>query len=161
MNNYCQTCGLCCKLIPVVEGKMARDGLQHPLDSLIPLSLDEAEKINCDYVEKICSLFDNVTFYSCKYLDNNLCTCYTNRPECCREFPSTPLALIPEECGYSGEIFIKNENLKQKIRRLKEEIIHYEALISSNPNEAKNYLRIIDAHKRFINRYAEFGSADW
>ena len=167
MTDLCSKCGICCRLIPIEdETKMLlRDGIQEPdqsfLDSLCPLSLEEACNINENYVEKVQNIFPSAKFYSCKFLsEGNLCT-NPEMPVACRNYPSHPLAIIPEDCGYEGEIFIKNEQLKQKIRKLKEEIIYYEALIASGDKNKHAYTNIIENHKKFIEKYAPYGAWDW
>ncbi len=161
MSNFCNKCGLCCKLIPACNGNIIRDGQEPVQDFFTPLNISTALSINEDYVKKVQNLFPEAQFYTCKYLDkNNQCT-NPNMPETCKTFPNTAVAIICDNCGYSGEIFIKNETLKQKIRKLKEEIIHYEALILSNPKEKNNYQKIINSHQNYINKYQNFGSLNW
>ena len=167
MTDFCSKCGICCRLIPIDnESKMLlRDGIQEPdqtfLDSLYPLSIESACNINESYVKKVQNIFPEAQFYSCKYLsDENICT-NSNMPSACKNFPSHPLAIIPDDCGYEGDIFIKNEQLKQKIRKLKEEIIHYEALIASGDKDKNSYAKIIANHTKFIDKYALFKAWDW
>ena len=70
---------------------------------------------------------------------------------------ASPFAFLPEGCGYYGLIFAKRENFMQKIRKMEEEIIHYETLMNScSKDEAKQYAKIIDKHKSFINKYSHF-----
>lgn len=161
MNNLCNKCGLCCKLIPTVDNIIIRDGAQQIEDFFFPIDIADALNINENYVHYVQNQFPNAVFYTCRYLSNdNLCT-HPDKPEQCKNFPQSPFALINVDCGYSGEIFIKQEALKQKIRKLKEEIIHYEALIASNPKEKNSYLKIINSHNNFIKRYEKFGSENW
>ena len=167
MTEFCSKCGICCRLIPIDDetNMLLRDGIQEPdqgfLDSLSLLTLDEARNINEFYVEKVQNIFPNIKFYSCKFIsDDNLCT-NPEKPIACKNYPSHPLAIIPEDCGYDGEIFIKNEQLKQKIRKLKEEIIYYEALITSGDKNKHSYANIIENHKKFIEKYSKFGAWDW
>ena len=167
MEDLCNRCGVCCKLIPIDIDKqlLLRDGLQeiNPafMDSLIPMSLDEARLVNECYVEKVQNIFQNVSFFKCKYLtDDNLCTTF-EKDESCKNFPSHPLTVIPEDCGYYGEFFVKSEEIKQKIRKYKEEIVYYEAMIASGCKEEKVYLKIIESLNRFIDKYAPYGSYNW
>ena len=167
MEDLCNRCGMCCKLIPIDIDKqlLLRDGLQeiNPafMESLIPLSMSEARLINENYVENVHNIFPNAEFFKCKHLaDDNLCTTF-EKDETCKTFPSHPLTFIPDECSYYGEFFIKSEEIKQKVRKYKEEIIYYEAMIASGCKEEKVYLKIIDSLNRFINKYEPFGSKDW
>lgn len=142
---------MCCKEIPVdfTRRIIYRDGIQ-------PLST-EFEKILIPVEEK-----GNVMICKCKFLENNLCT-NPDKPQICVDFPYSPLAFLPEDCGYIGEVFLKKEKLKQQVRKLKEEIIHYNALIKTTKDktEQRQYQRIIDSHEAFIDKYKAYGSADW
>lgn len=161
MSNFCNKCGLCCKLIPVHNDNIIRDGFQPVEDFFMPIDIQTALNINENYVHNVQKIFPNAEFLTCKYLsDKNLCT-HPQAPESCKNFPNSALALIHDNCGYYGEIFIKNEALKQKIRKLKEEIIHYEAQIITSPKESNNYQKIINSHKNHIKKYEQFGASDW
>lgn len=165
MENRCKQCGLCCKLIPVdIEtNSMLRDGIQ-PLNEdfaefLLPLTKEEAININEFYVYRVLETFPNAMFFRCKYLSPaNLCSKLVI-PQICEHFPSHPLALVDEDCGYNGELFIKSEELKQKIRRYKEEIIYYETQL--NGKEEKGYRKIIASLSRFIDKYSVYGADNW
>lgn len=143
--DYCKKCGKCCKNIAVDFEKMVmfRDGIQ-PLSNAFADILVKKEKRG------------NVTICSCKFLENNLCTSL-NKPVECISYPSSPFAFLPEDCGYEGDIFLKLEHIKQKIRKLKEEILHYETLLT----EDKSVQKIIDRHNAFIAKYKAYGSDDW
>lgn len=161
MKTFCNKCGLCCKLIPAVNGKIIRDDFQDIEDFFFPIDISAAQNINENYVKNVQSNFPETIFYKCSFLsETNICT-NPNPPENCKKFPNSPLALIHEECGYSGEIFVKFEALKQRIRKLKEEIIYYEAQIATNPKEKNNYQKIIKSHNNYIKKYEQFGSLNW
>lgn len=167
MTNFCNHCGTCCKLIPanIEKQLLYRDGIQTLDEDFIsllePLTLEEACNINESYVNKVHSLFSEANFYKCKNLSqDNLCISL-DKHDFCKTFPCDALALIPDECGYYGEIFIKHEELKQKVRKYKEEIIYYESMIASGCKEEKVYLKIIDSLNKFIEKYIPFGANDW
>ena len=167
MESLCNRCGMCCKLIPVkcADKILVRDGFQIPTEEfenlLTPLTQAEARKINPNYYDKIKEVFPDARFYSCKALsEDNQCT-LENMPEFCRNFPCSPLALIPDVCGYMGEVFVKNEELKKRIRSIKEEILDYETLISAGSKDSKAYKKIIDNLQRLVDKYSDFGSNDW
>lgn len=167
MKKMCNHCGMCCNLIPVNEdgNYIVRDGFQileeNFSEYLIKLSDKEAREINIDYVDKITKSFPNVKFYKCKYNSNlNICT-VNDKPYYCNKFPSTPVAIVPDECSHLGSIFVKNEELKQRIRKIKEEILDYEILISLKDKDSESYKKIIENLNRFIKKYADFGSNDW
>ena len=149
--DYCIKCGLCCRNIRIEKDsqKLYWDGIQElPKDFFSMLILNKSD-------EK----FD---YYTCKYLMDNMCT-NPQKHEICLKYPSNPFAFLTENCGYYGIIFQKQESVKQKVRKLKEEIIHYNALIEtiSDKSQKKQYMRIIESHKRFISAYSRFNSDDW
>lgn len=140
--NYCTKCGECCRNIAVdfFRNIIYRDGIQ-PLTSSFEKNLIKGEQK------------DNITFCTCKYLENSLCT-NPQKPEECKNYPSSPFAFLPENCGYYGAVFVEREKFMEKIRKLEEEIIHYEALIAeASKDDAKQYAKIIEKHKNFINKY--------
>ena len=149
--DYCTRCGECCKHIAVdFDSKILFfDGIQTLTDEFVQMLIPDKKK-------------ENITYCKCKYLKKNLCT-NSHKPEICQNYPSSPFAYIPENCGYSGQVFMKLEKEKQKIRKLKEEIIHYEALIKTayNNSDIKQYEKIINSHKAKINYYGVYGSNDW
>ena len=167
MNVCCKNCFNCCKVIPIDFNRQSflRDGLQ-PLDEeflnmLIPLSIEEARNINEFYVENVHEKFPDAEFYKCSHLNSeDICT-NEDKHEYCKNFPSHPLAILPEDCDYYGEIFMKSEELKQKVRKYKEEIIYYEAMIASGCKDEKVYQKIITSLQRFIDKYIPFGSEEW
>ena len=144
--SLCKMCGKCCKVVttPIPYSKllqMAEDGDQGALDFLsvfVPYkSIDDAKIADNNIVENIIERlsqdgnFDvnGITFYYCKYLQSdNLCSNYANRPALCIHFPSTPWAIVPPECGFEGWLFMKREETKQKIRKVKEELIELQLL---------------------------------
>lgn len=151
MENYCKKCGECCKVIRVnfEQRILYRDGIQ----TLSP----EFESMLTPVFER-----DDITFCKCKFLDKNLCT-NPKKPEECTNFPSSSFAFLPEECGYTGYIFLKSEKIKSQIRKLKEEIIHYGTLIETIDNkfEKNQLIKIIQSHKEQIDKFRPFGSDDW
>lgn len=169
MSGLCKKCGLCCRLIPIdlENRKLLRDGIK-PLDDdffaqLEPADLDSLLNNNEDYIQNVQNIYPQAEFFKCKYLiDNNICS-KLEKPQDCLDFPLKPFAFIPEDCGYIGEQFLKIETHKQKIRKIKEEIVHYEALIatSNNKKDIDSYKKIIHVHERYIEKYAQFGSLDW
>lgn len=167
MSVFCNDCGMCCKIIPVRKGDnvLVRDGFQTPdevfFSNLVPLTKDSACKINEDYVKKVQSIFPHVKFYSCKCLDGNNKCSLNEKPSVCKNFPNTALAIVPDECNCLGEVFIKNEELKRKIRMIKEEVLDYETLISAGDKDSGSYKKIVENLYRFIAKYKDFGSEDW
>lgn len=165
MNSLCDNCCKCCKLIPALnDGKtVLRDGVHNINDYersfLTPISQNEALNIDSNYVQHVQKIFPDAAFYSCKKMTDK-CT-VEEKFSFCKDFPSSPLAFIPENCTCLGYIFLKKEELKSKIRKIKEEIIEYEALIQTDYKNSKSYKKIADNLRRFIDKYAVYGSYDW
>lgn len=167
MNVFCNGCGMCCKIIPVKSGDgiLVRDGFQLIEDDffegLCELSGSEAKEVNAEYVEKVLNIFPDVKFYRCKYLSiTNECL-RVEKPSYCCNFPSTALAFVPDECTCLGDVFMKNEQLKRKIRMIKEEILDYKTLIEMGDKDSASYKKIIENLTRFVTKYKDFGSEDW
>ena len=148
---FCIKCGECCRKIPVDFHKnlIYRDGIQ-------PLT-EEFKEMLSPVVKN-----GEITYCICKYLRENLCS-NPNKPEICINYPSSPFAYLPDGCVQAGNVFIESEKIKQRVRKLKEEIIDYNILINtiSNKFERNGLLKIIDRHKKFIEKYSEYGSNDW
>ena len=167
MNVFCNGCGMCCKIIPVKIGDsvVVRDGFQiideEFMSCLSELSEKQALDTDKNYVKAVREIFYDVKFYRCSYLNqDNKCTADT-KPSFCNSFPSTPLAMVPEECACLGDVFMKNEQLKRKIRMIKEEILDYETLIENGDKDAASYKKIVENLTRFVTKYKDFGSDNW
>lgn len=94
----------------------------------------------------------------CNYLtENNTCSKLNES----NNISGETCIFIPENCEHYGTLFLKLEETKQKIRKYKEEIIYYEAMIASGCKEEKVYKKIIDSLNRFIEKYKSYGSNDW
>ena len=165
MEDLCKRCGICCRYIPVNtdNNTLLRDSIQ-PLskefeEMLIPLEDSKLQHLNI--LNTNFSFNCNIKLFRCKYLINeNICS-NPHKPQECKDFPSKPFAFIPDDCGYYGAQFLKNEELKQKIRKIKEEILHYETLTITDPKEKHAYQRIIEKLKKIIQKHAIYGSEDW
>ncbi len=167
MDSICKDCYICCKIIPVSkDGNMLlRDGLQSVdedfLQAVYELSEDEALIIDADYVQKVGEIFPDAKFYGCKNFNSENGCSLEEKPNFCKIFPKSPLAIVPDACAYLGEVFINNEELKRKIRMIKEEILDYQNLIESGDKDASSYKKIIENLNRFIMKYKDFGSENW
>ena len=161
MNNFCEYCGLCCKIIPEKDGVIIKDGVCSDTSCFVPITRKEALSVNEKFVFDLEKVFGKVKFFKCKYItDDNVCRNF-RIPDECKNFPSTEFAIVPEECCYIGEVFLKREELKAKVRKYKEEIIHYEALMISDKKNKSSYEKTIKNLNKFIDKYALYGSADW
>lgn len=145
MDAYCNKCGKCCKNIVVDFNNniVFYDGIQ---------------KLNDEFKSmlRVVHTKDNYSICTCKFLKNNICS-NPNKPDMCTKYPSSPFAFLQEDCGYEGFIFLKNEKEKQKIRKLKEEILHYEVQLKKD----KSVQKIINHHQALIDKFKAYGSENW
>ncbi len=109
----CNMCGACCKLAvsefsytQLKQKAMRGDKFATMFTScFIPYeSEEEAQKAAPEYFELSNALLDpneRVYFYHCpKLTPDNKCSDYENRPLLCKDFPISPLKLLPSTCGY-------------------------------------------------------------
>ncbi|MCQ2739500.1 MAG: hypothetical protein MJ237_04650 [bacterium] len=167
MDVFCNQCGMCCKLIPVSKDEeyILRDGFQLidevAEDFLEKITLEEANEINSLYVAEVLKIFKDAKFCKCRFVDDNGHCMATEKCTFCREYPSTPVAIVPDGCKFLGTVFMNNEALKHRIRIIKEEIIDYQSLINAGDLDSVSYRKIIENLNRFIKKYADFGANDW
>lgn len=176
----CLMCGKCCRLATTYLTynellKLAEEndeGAKEFLRVFEPYpSIAAAKDAHPDIAENILvnlERTDNdsneITFYKCKYIkDDNLCGIYENRPELCERFPSSPWAVVPPGCGYEGYLFQAKEKIKQNIRKLKENLLEYEAELKTeqNPERKLKLESAIEKTKNIVAHYAKYGSEDW
>ena len=142
----CNMCGKCCRVVTtsipykgLLEMSAKGDkGAKDFLSLFVPYeSIEAARKVDAEVVDNIINRLiddgnyreDEITFYGCKYLqDNNLCSRYENRLDLCRHCPSSPWSIVPPGCGFEGWLFWQREEIKQKIRRSKEELLELNLL---------------------------------
>lgn len=177
---FCLMCGRCCRCattaVPYQELlKMAEEGDESAKDFLSifepyssPNAAREMDKLIVDNVfdriETMVEEHPEITFYKCKHIqDNNLCGRYETRPELCGRFPTSPWSIIPPGCGYEGYLFQCREEIKQKIRKYKEDILEFEARLKTeqNPETKAKLESATEKMKNIITHYAKYGSADW
>ena len=144
--HLCHMCGKCCRVVttstPYAQLKsMAESGDKGATDFLSLFepypSIEAARNVDADVVDNIINRlkndgkFDenNITFYGCRFLqDNNLCSRYETRLDLCKHCPSTPWSIVPPNCGFEGWLFWQREEIKQKIRKSKEELLELQIL---------------------------------
>jgi len=128
----------------------------------------EAEKADPEHIGQIIerrkSNKNSLTFYYCPYLsDDNACTIYSQRPDCCRRAPINGWSLFPPRCGYEGWQFEQREKHKKHVRKLKEVLYELE-LLASDDKQISSGQSVKDLKKRIKNKiieYDKFGSANW
>ncbi len=178
--SLCKMCGKCCRMATISQSyeeikKLEAEGHQGAKDFLSIFepyeSLDQAREVDKETVDKIINLHkldgkynENMRFYQCKYIQkDNLCGRYLQRPTLCNHFPSSPWAIVPEGCGFEGWLFWKREEIKQKVRKEKEELLELELLKKKTTNqETLKKIELVEQKlTRNINLYKEYGSQDW
>lgn len=95
---------------------------------------------------------------TCKYLtENGNCSLFRE----VNNISGDSCIFIPEDCEHYGVLFLKLEEVKQKVRKYKEEIVYYESMIASGCKEEKVYKKIIDSLNNFIKKYEQYGANSW
>ena len=147
-DNFCNKCGACCKRIKA------------DFNTKI-LYWDEKTVLTDEFASMLIPVQNETNIFSCKFLKDNICT-NPQKPEICRNYPKSPFVELPEECTCTGKIFIEKEKIMQKIRKLKEEIIYYDAIAAISTKKEQNQIqKLILSHQKHINKYKEYGSNDW
>lgn len=179
--NLCHMCGLCCRVatttIPynkILElVKQDDEGAKDFLELFEPYpSIEDARKVSAAVVDNIINGLkedgnyneNEMTFYKCRYLkDDNLCSRYETRVLLCKHFPASPWAIVPPGCGYEGWLFIKREEVKQKIRKIKEELIELELLKKKTKSQEllAKIDTVINKMHHSIDLYKKHGSENW
>ncbi len=179
--HLCHMCGKCCRVVttsvpyPQLR-EMAKKGDKGARDFLslfVPYqSIEAARKVDASIVDNIIMRLsddgnyneEEITFYGCKYLQpDNLCSRYDTRLTLCKLCPSSPWSIVPPGCGFEGWLFWQREELKQKIRRSKEELIELQLLKkkTANPENLKKILSVEQKIQKNIDLYKKYGSEDW
>lgn len=179
--HLCHMCGKCCRVVTTSLSyaelkQMEQDGDKGAVDFLslfVPYdSIESARNVDAGVVDNIINRlksdgsFDEkeITFYGCKYLqDNNLCSRYETRLDLCKHCPSTPWSIVPPGCGFEGWLFWQREEVKQKIRKSKEELLELKLLRmrTNDENILKKIASVEHKIQRGIDFYKKYGSENW
>lgn len=179
--NLCVKCGLCCRIATAKTPhkkllEMCEQGDPGAMDFLSVFepyeSIEAARAVSPETVDNFIRLLsedgnykeEDTTFYKCKYLDdNNLCTRYEDRLLLCKHFPASPWDIVPPGCGYEGWLFMKREEAKQKIRKIKEELLELQ-LLKKKTNSPEIQLKIASVEKKMLSNielFKKHGSENW
>ena len=177
----CIRCGLCCRVATTTTPykklhERKEEGDAGAIDYLIVFetseSIEASSQVSAPTVDNIINSLkedgnykeEDMTFYKCKYLDDdNLCTRYDTRLALCKHFPASPWAIVPPGCGYEGWLFMKREEAKQKIRKIKEELLELQ-LLKNKAVSPDIQLKIASVEKKMlanIELYKKHGSENW
>ena len=178
--DLCLKCGKCCKTIvsdisPEQLVEMAKNNEEEAKVFFNVFkkyeNIEEAKLVNPVHTAEIISKFkkgrkvknNQITFYYCPYLsEDNLCTIYPRRPECCKRAPINGWALFPEGCGYEGWQFVQREKHKSRIRKLKEFLYEMEMLVDDD--KIVLGMPVKELKKKIMEKileYEQFGVKNW
>lgn len=95
-----------------------------------------------------------------KELPKRLCL---NCGKCGGSLPLSAFSPIPDGCGYYGYMFLKQEEHKQKVRKLDEDIVLLNVKISNAKGEAKRkkYQKGLEKVKEKLKELEKFGPIDF
>lgn len=177
----CKMCGRCCRMstskVPYAKIKeMSEAGDEGAIDFLTLFepyeSVEAARKVLPEVVDNIVKSLkadgnyneDEITFYKCRFIgDDNLCTNYDGRKTLCKHFPSSPWAVVPPDCGFEGWLFMKREETKEKVRKMKEELLELK-LLKTKTKDTNVLLKIAAVEKKIqdtIDMHKSHGSENW
>lgn len=179
--HLCKMCGRCCRLVTIPQSydevkRMASEGnsaAKDFLDLFEPYnSIDDARAVDSATVDNVIKLFKldgkydekKMIFYHCRFIQpDNLCSNYKNRRLLCKHFPSTPWAIVPPGCGFEGWLFWRREEIKQQVRKEKEELLELSFLKQKikDENTLKRISLVEEKLRRNIDMYKKYGSSDW
>ncbi len=95
-----------------------------------------------------------------KELPKRLCL---NCGKCGEKLPESAFSEIPDGCGYEGYLFLKKEEHKQKVRKLKEDLVYLDVKISNAKGNAKK-IKYQKGKEKVLNQLKElekFGPIDF
>lgn len=179
--SLCKMCGKCCRMVTIPQtyeelvklAKEGNEGAKDFLDLFVPYaSIYDAKKVDESTVEYIINrlksdgkLYEKeMKFYHCRYIQpDGLCSNYNDRRTLCKHYPSTPWAIVPPGCGFEGWLFWKREEIKQNVRKEKEELLELELLKkrTSDSTTLQKIALVEQKIKRNINLYKKYGSDNW
>jgi Fe-S-cluster containining protein len=105
-----------------------------------------------------------VPFYYCLYIKDGMCTCYEERPTCCRLAPASGWSVMPPGCGYKGWQYLEQDRIKGSIRVLKEKIYEVEVLEGEDAYVPELDMSLKEAKERLeknIKPFIRYGSKGW
>lgn len=131
--------------------------------------------MKCEMKErKASSPFPQFPFCYNNFMDNLFDEYMKNRPQrlckncgkCCGKFANSPWDKLPDGCGYEGWFFQIREEIKQKVRRQKEDLLFLEVSLKNPKLQAtdeqiEEINQTIEKIKTNIEIYAKYGSKDW
>ena len=177
----CHMCGRCCRMstttYPYEELKARMENGEEGACDFLELfepypSIEAAREADSSIVDNIIKSLKSddkydeskLTFYRCRHImDNNLCGIYLSRKKLCDNFPVSPWAVAPPGCGFEGWLFQKREEVKQKVRKLKESLLDFDLMLKEgkNPEQTEKIKEAIEKTQNIIDHYSKYGASDW
>jgi len=83
--------------------------------------------------------------------------------KCDESFPQTAFSEMPEGCGLEGYLFLKQEEHKQKVRKLKEDLVYLDVKIANAKGNAKKikYQKGREKVLAQLKKLEQFGPVDF
>ncbi|MBO6088632.1 YkgJ family cysteine cluster protein [bacterium] len=178
--SLCKMCGRCCRIVSVPYKyeelkKMASEGHEGAVDFLELFepydSVEDVRKIDNEAVDYAIKMhktdgiyYEGEKFYHCRFIQpDNLCGRYQDRKTLCEHYPSTPWAIVPPGCGFEGWLFWKREEIKQNVRKEKEELLELKLLKKRTKDaETLKKIELVEQKlQRNIDMYKKYGSENW
>ncbi len=181
-NYLCKKCGKCCKAISTQYShkelvELAQQGQEEAkvfvevfkrYDSVEAARIAAPEQIEniINNLQKYNPDFDEskLTIYYCPNLtEDNLCSVYQTRPECCRRLPNNGWSLLPEDCGFKGWQFQQREKVKASVRKLKEKLTELNLMQDDKilPQYDKTVKQMKELITEKINLWEKYGAKYW
>ncbi len=179
--SLCNMCGRCCRCSTTSFTyekllELQAEGDQGAIDFLELFepydSIEAAREVSPEIVDNIIKglkedgnfVEEDMTFYHCRFIgDDNLCTRYESRKTLCDLFPASPWAIVPPGCGFEGWLFMKREEKKQQIRKVKEDLLELQLLKTktSDPETMAKIIAVENKMHKTIEHYKKHGAEFW
>jgi len=178
--HLCNMCGKCCRSITTAFtheeleelAKAGEEDAKVFVDIFKRYStVEDARKAVPEQIEQVLNTIrerggdiTKVSFYYCPHVtENNLCSIYKDRPDCCKRFPRNGWSIFSPLCGFTGWQFEQREKHKKMIRSLKEYLHMYEAISEDGKIPGKDMT--IEEFKKLIEEkikpWERFGANFW
>ncbi len=180
--HLCKKCGKCCRAIaaPYTYDELQKLAAQGQEEAKVFVnifkrynSVSEARTAVPDQVDNIINNLrksntdideSKITFYYCPHLtDDNLCSIYSTRPDCCRRLPRNGWSLVAPDCAFKGWQFQQRERVKSIVRKLKESLMELELLSEDSilPDKNKTVKEMKEIIKNKIKPFEKYGALYW
>lgn len=177
----CRTCGRCCRSITTFysydELKQLTEEGDEEARVFIEIfkaypSIEDARKVVPEQVAQVIYVaetyknidLDKITFYYCPHItDQNLCSYYEKRPDCCRRAPRHGWSVMPPGCGFEGWQFEMRERHKKMVRKYKEYLYMMEQFSENGKilGQDKTIEELRQEIEEKIKPWGKYGASFW